>query len=83
MFRRLKNNEIVILKNYKQERLHTLFVFYPIDIMFLDDKKQVIDIRKNIKPFTIKIKSNKKAKHVLELKSGNTKSIKMGQIINF
>ncbi|MEK6862789.1 MAG: DUF192 domain-containing protein [Nanoarchaeota archaeon] len=82
MFRNLKDDEIAELKNYKQETLHTLFVFYPINIIFLDDKNRVIGIKRNVKPFTFKIIPNKKAKHVLEFKSVNTKNIKIGQKIN-
>ncbi|MEK6907043.1 MAG: DUF192 domain-containing protein [Nanoarchaeota archaeon] len=81
MFRNLKENEVAVLKNYKQEILHTLFVFYPIDIVFLDKNRKVIEIKRNIKPFTLKIIPNKKAKYVLEFKSDFTKDIKIGQRI--
>ena len=81
MFYGLSDNEILVLENYNHEILHTLFVFYPIDIIFLDDKKKVIEIKRNIKPFTLKITPKKPAKYVLEAKSGNTKNIKIGQII--
>ena len=81
MFRNLKDNEVAVLKNYRHETLHTLFIFYPIDIISLDDESKVIEIKKNIKPFTFKIIPDKKSKYVLELKSGNTKNIKIGQRI--
>lgn len=83
MFHNLKENEVAVLKNYKQEILHTFFVFYPIDIVFLDKNKKVINIKRKIKPFTTKIIPNKKAMHVLEFKSGSTKDIKIGQRITF
>ena len=83
MFRTLKNNEIAVLKNYNSEYLHTFFVFYPIDIVFLDGKFKVVKIRKGVKPFTSKIIGEKKAKYVLEFRAGNTKNIKMGRTIKF
>ena len=82
MFRNLKENEVAVLKNYKQEILHTLFVFYPIDIVFLDKNRKVIEIKRNVKPFTLKIIPNKKVKYALEFKSDFTKDIKIGQKIN-
>ena len=82
MFRNIKNN-IAVLKNYKQENLHTLFMFYNLDIIFLDKNKKVIEIKKNIKPFKLKIIPNKKAKYVLECKAMNRKNIRIGQIIKF
>jgi uncharacterized membrane protein (UPF0127 family) len=82
MFRNIKGNT-AILKNYNRESLHTLFVFYPIDIIFLDKNKKVIEIKKNIKPFTLKIIPNKKAKYVLECKARNSKNIRIGQTIKF
>ncbi len=70
MFRSLKDDEIVVLKNYKQEILHTIFVFYPIDIVFLDDKYKIIQIKRNIKPFAFKIIPDKKASKVLVTEGG-------------
>ena len=81
MFKNLKDNEIAILKNYKQEILHTLFVFYPIDIIGLDKNNKVAYIKRNIKPFRFYIKPNKKVKNILEFKAGKSKSIKIGQRI--
>lgn len=81
MFRNLKSNEMAVLNNYRQETLHTLFIFYPIDIVFLDNESKVIEIKRNVKPFTFKIIPNKRARHVLEFKAGFAKDIKTGQKI--
>ncbi|AJF62254.1 MAG: hypothetical protein QT11_C0001G0096 [archaeon GW2011_AR20] len=80
MFRNIKNNAAV-LKDYNNEYLHTFFVFYPIDIVFLDSKFKVIKIKRRVKPFTLKIMGEKKAKYVLEFRTGNTKNIKIGKKI--
>ena len=31
---------------------HMLFVFHPIDLYFLDEKKRIIDMKKGFRPFT-------------------------------
>jgi len=49
--------------------LHMFFVFYPIDVLFLDDKKKVVDMKKEFKPFTTYTPS-KMSKYVIELPSG-------------
>lgn len=54
--------------------LHMFFVFYPIDVLFLDEKKKVVDMKKNFKPFTTH-RPSKMSKYVIELPSGTiTKS---------
>ena len=42
------------------------FVFYPIDVLLLNRKKEIVEIRRNFKPFTF-WKSKEKGKYVLEL----------------
>ncbi len=64
--------------------LHMLFVFYPIDVLFLDDKKRVVELA-TLKPFCIGYISGKKSKYVIECKNGTiakTKT-KIGDEINF
>ena len=46
--------------------LHMLFVFYPIDALFLDKNKIVVDKKENFRPFTF-YKSRKKAMYAIEL----------------
>lgn len=64
--------------------LHMFFVFYPIDVLFLDESKRVIESKENFRPFTVYI-SKKKAKYVLELPQGSigrTKT-KIGDMVEF
>ena len=42
------------------------FVFYPIDVLFLDKNKIVVDIKENFKPFTF-YTSKSKSVYVIEL----------------
>ena len=70
MFRNIKEDEALLfsLSMVKKVDLHTLFVFYPIDIYFLNEEKKVISSILNVKPFTPYVKGVE-AKYVLELKS--------------
>lgn len=46
--------------------IHMLFVFYPINVIFLDSEKKVVDIKKSLKPFTF-YAPKKKARYIIEL----------------
>ena len=57
--------------------LHMLFVFYPIDVLFLDSNKIAVDKKENFIPFTF-YKSKKKAMYAIELPNGIIKKTKTG-----
>ncbi len=57
---------IFIFSKPRRIDLHMFFVFFPIDVIFLDENKKVIEIKENFKPFTFYI-SKSKAKYVIEL----------------
>ncbi len=46
--------------------LHMFFVFYKINVIFLDSKKRVVDIKEGFKPFTI-YNTQKKCRYLIEL----------------
>lgn len=60
---------VFVFKNSKKTVLHMFFVFFPIDIVFLNNKKRVVEVMENVKPFTPFIKSKNKAKYIIELPS--------------
>jgi uncharacterized protein len=62
--------------------LHMFFVFFPIDLLFLDKEKRVIEIKRDFKPFCIYY-SKEKAGYVIELPAGSTKDIVVGNILEF
>ena len=42
--------------DFNKERrvdLHMFFVFFPIDVLFLDKNKRVVEIKENLTPFSI------------------------------
>ena len=49
--------------------IHTMFVFFPINVYWLDSNKKVVDFCLNLRPFTFKI-PKKKARYIIELKKG-------------
>src|SRR5436190_1046048 len=48
--------------------LHTSFMKFPIDAVFLDRELEVIDVKPGLRPW--RISGRRKAKHILELRSG-------------
>ena len=66
-----KKNRTLILKFNKEKiiSLHMLFVFYPIDVLFLNKSKIVVDQKERFNPFTF-YKSKKKAMYAVEMSSG-------------
>jgi uncharacterized membrane protein (UPF0127 family) len=48
------------------QSIHMFFVFYPIDIVFLDENKKVVDMVEGLKPFLI-YNSRRPSKYVVEL----------------
>ncbi|MBI2651786.1 DUF192 domain-containing protein [Candidatus Woesearchaeota archaeon] len=55
--------------------LHMLFVFYPIDVLFLDKNKIVVEIKRNLMPFSF-YKPKRKSKYVIELPCNSIKKTK-------
>jgi len=75
MFRRYRP-DFGLVFSFKREQdiaLHMLFVFFQIDILWLDSKKKVTGIKENAKPFNPYISPDKKAKYVIEVPSGTIK----------
>jgi len=66
---------IFIFKKEKINPLHMLFVFFPIDVLFLDKNKKVAEIKENFQPFTFHTPS-KKSKYIIELPKDSVKNSK-------
>ncbi len=83
----LKHGEAIILEASEEgileTTLHMLFVFYPIDILWLDSNKKIVDIKRRVLPFRPWIVPKNPAKFVIELKSGSTKPLKIGDVLGF
>ncbi len=83
MGRRERYNLIMIFPRERRVSLHTFFVLYPLDIVILDSTLKVMEIKRNLKPFSW-WKSKGKGKYVLELGNSSAAMISPGDqlIIN-
>lgn len=75
-----KKNLVFVFDKEKKIGLHMFFVFFPIDVLFLDKNKRIIEIKRNLKPFSFYTSKNK-AKYVVELAEKN--NYKIRDKINF
>ena len=81
MFKFPKNEGILFeFKQEKKVALHTCFVFFKIDLVYLNNNKKVIKIRRGVLPFIPYI-PKVKCKYILELK--NCKKLKIKEKLKF
>jgi len=75
---------IFVFNKPRRIDLHMFFVFFPIDILFLDKHKKVIELKERFKPFSMYYSKNK-AKYVIELPADTIKTseITVNNIIEF
>jgi uncharacterized membrane protein (UPF0127 family) len=80
--KKLKSGEGFLIGNCSS--IHTFWMRYTIDVVFLDKKNLVLATYHNVKPFRA-TPFIKNACSVLELKSGAVKrtSLKVGDLVNF
>lgn len=64
--------------------LHNCFVFFPIDLLFLDSSGKIVELKNSFKPFTFYNPKNK-SKWVVELPSGSihASNTSLGDLITF
>jgi uncharacterized protein len=83
----LKRGEAIILEakdeGIIETTLHMLFVFYPIDILWLNKKLEIVDIKRKVMPFKPWIVPRAPAKFVVEMKSGAAKTLRIGDVLKF
>ena len=75
-----KKNLVFVFNKEKRIALHMFFVFFPIDVLFLDENKRIIEIKENFRPFSC-YTSKKKAKYAVELTENH--NYKIGDKVNF
>ncbi len=86
MFRK-KADYALILCMPRESRLgaaiHMLFVFYPIDVLFLNSEKRVVDKVPGMKPFAPNYVPKRAAKYVVELPKGIGKKAEIGDLLSW
>ncbi len=63
--------------------IHMLFVFFPIDAVFLDSEKRVVDVACNLKPFALNHTPKKSAKYIVELPEGKASGTAIGDALEW
>ena len=79
-----QQNLIFDFKTERKEIIDMFFVFYPIDIIFLDENKKITELKENFRPWKI-YKMKNKARFMLELKDGtiSNNNVRMQQVVVF
>ncbi len=85
--KKLKDKEGIVIDVGAESRelssIHMLFVFFSIDVLWLDSEKRVVDLKRSLKPFFPFIAPKKKARYVIELPSYSTLAVKEGDVLEF
>lgn len=82
---KIKNYGMIFNFNKEDKReLHMFFVFFPIDVIFLDKNRKVVELKENFLPFTLYF-PKKKAQYVIEVEKGAIRKSKtrLGDRIRF
>lgn len=62
--------------------LHTLFMRFPLDIIWLNKNLEIVDFKNNVKPYRLLIAPKKKAMYVIELPAKGLK-LTLGKKVKF
>ncbi|MBU0478476.1 DUF192 domain-containing protein [bacterium] len=78
---KLDSGEGLLIKNCKA--IHTWFMRFPIDVVFMDKNSCVVKTISQLKPFRLAF-GGRSAQHVLELSSGAISSaqVRIGDMVN-
>ena len=79
---RSKRNLVFLFDKEVKEPLHMFFVFYPIDVLFLDKDKKIVEIKRNFKSFTFYSPKNK-AQYIIELAIDYSINYNVGDQLEF
>jgi hypothetical protein len=67
---------VFLFDEKKKVALTMWFVFFPIDVLYLDEKKRIVEIKENFKPFANYF-PKKESLFVIELPQGTIKEKKL------
>jgi uncharacterized membrane protein (UPF0127 family) len=70
MFTRRADRALVLrFAGEKYVSLHMFFVFYPVDVVYLDSEKRIVELKPGFRPFSLYFPGHK-ARYILELPAG-------------
>jgi uncharacterized protein len=82
MFRPKTNDGYIFeFNNISNMNFHTCFMFFNIDIIFLDQDKKVVQIARNVKPY--RFINGKNFKYTIELASHKANNVQKGDILEW
>lgn len=86
MFENEKNFDYALIFNLGSETklgasIHMMFVFFPIDIVYLDSQKKVVD-KAIVKPWSLNYTPKQASKYFIELPVGKV-NVKIGDKIDW
>ena len=81
--RKIDKPLIFLFSKEKRVSIHMFFVFFPIDVIYLNKNKEVIYIKENAKPFTLLRAIN--CNYIIEIEEGGAERYKIekGDIVKF
>jgi len=83
----LKKGEALVLVSDEEgifeTTLHMFFVFFSIDILWLDKEYTVVDKREGVRSFTPLIVPCRAAKYVIELPKKTAQYVRIGDVVEF
>jgi len=82
--KKIKDKALVFDFKSQKVSIHMFFVFFPIDLIFLNENKIVVEIKESLKPFQV-YKPKKKVRYLIEVQKGvigNSKT-KVNDILEF
>ncbi|WP_424357858.1 DUF192 domain-containing protein [Methanocella sp. MCL-LM] len=87
MFRRSIPQDYALIFDMRWEQyigIHMLFVFFPIDLVYLDSNRQIVDLR-HLRAWTGIATSKKPARYAIELPDGIIErgGLKVGDILDW
>ena len=65
-----------------QTGIHSFFVFFPFDAIWINEEKKVVDMKK-VFPFRAFLSPKKPAKYVLEIAAGQSENLALGDLVSF
>ena len=78
--KKLNYNECIMFEFHKDENImiHMFFVFFNIDVLWLDKDFKILEIKQNIKPFTPLIKPRYSARYLIETLGNSASNLSTG-----
>ena len=72
-----KREQGLLILHSSASSIHMMFMNFPIDALFLDSEKRIVDIAENLQPWVLNFTPKKPAKFIIEMKAGLAKKFKL------